>query len=222
MKRKASAQRKHIPAPILEEVLCLSRRRCCICFGLNRDLSLKQGQVAHLDGDRTNNNLDNLTFLCLDHHDQYDSRTSQSKGLAPGEVRKFRKELHEVIDRAWKEPVSVVNARVRAPGDPSGRYVRETEHESAELEVTALRSGRVRVSGVALWGTKHVGGPNVGLLEFAVPLTNNRVEFTHRTASGEQYKLEITFSDGRAVAREQYVVGYFGMNVSFEGEYERL
>jgi len=30
------------------------------------------------------------------------------------------------------------------------------------------------------------------------------------------------FEDGRAVAREQYVIGYFGMNVSFEGEYQRV
>jgi hypothetical protein len=222
MRSKTGASRKRIAAAILDEVLCLSRRRCCICVGLNRDLSLKQGQVAHLDRNPANNDLDNLAFFCLDHHDQYDSRTSQSKGLTPGEVRRFRKELHEIIDRDWKEPVSVPGAHIRAPGDHLGRYVRETEHESAEFEVTYLSDGRVRFSGMAFWGTKREYGPHIGELEFEAHLADNRIEFTDKTRSGEEYRLEITFANGRAVAKERYVVGYFGMNVSFEGEYERV
>jgi len=57
-------------------------------------LNLKQGQIAHLDHDNTNDDLDNLAFLCFSHHDQYDSTTSQSKGLREGEVKKFREELY--------------------------------------------------------------------------------------------------------------------------------
>src|SRR5207245_8498279 len=45
----------------------------------------------------TNNEQDNLAFLCLTHHDQYDSTTSQSKGLKETEVRHFRSELHARI-----------------------------------------------------------------------------------------------------------------------------
>lgn len=33
-------------------------------------------------------------FLCLEHHNQYDSRTSQSKGLQESEVRGWRDELY--------------------------------------------------------------------------------------------------------------------------------
>ena len=176
MKASTTPERRPIPSAMLDEVLCLSRRRCCICFGLNRDLSLKQGQVAHLDRDRSHNDLDNLAFLCLDHHDQYDGRTSQSKGLTPGEVRRFRKDLHEVIDRAWKEPLLLAGALVLAAGDPCGRYVRETEHESAEFEVTRLPDGRLRVSGVAFWGTKREYGPNIGQLEFEVPALYQNVK----------------------------------------------
>jgi hypothetical protein len=75
------------------QVLLEGRRRCCVCFGLNRDAQLKKGQIAHLDGNRDNNAPKNLVFLCLEHHDEYDSRTSQSKGLTLAEVTHFRKEL---------------------------------------------------------------------------------------------------------------------------------
>jgi len=79
------------------EVLTLSRRRCCICFGLNRDVEVKAGQIAHLDGDKSNSALDNMAFLCFEHHDQYDSRTSQSKNFTVKEVKRYRDELHEKV-----------------------------------------------------------------------------------------------------------------------------
>lgn len=86
--------RKKISTSTQSEVLVQSRRRCCICFGLHRDDSIKKGQIAHLDGDASNNNIDNLSFLCLDHHDEYDGKTSQSKGLTTEESKKYREELY--------------------------------------------------------------------------------------------------------------------------------
>lgn len=87
------AARKKVPVSTEAEVLVQSRRRCCVCYGLNRDDGVKRGQVAHLDGDRDNNASKNLAFLCLEHHDEYDSRTSQSKGLTQTEVEQYREEL---------------------------------------------------------------------------------------------------------------------------------
>ena len=89
--------RVSIPGDNQDQVLLLSRRRCCICFGLHGDLDVKQGQIAHLDRDNTNYDLDNLAFICLPHHDQYDGKTSQSKALRESEVKKFRKELYDRI-----------------------------------------------------------------------------------------------------------------------------
>ena len=85
--------RKKIPNLTQAEVLVQSRRRCCLCFGLNRDDALKKGQIAHLDGDINNNSIENLAFLCFEHHDEYDSRTSQSKGLVRAEIERYREEL---------------------------------------------------------------------------------------------------------------------------------
>ena len=75
-------------------VLTRSGRRCCLCYGLRGDFAVKKGQVAHIDRDPTNSRTDNLAFLCLDHHDQYDSRTSQSKGLTREELCFYRDLLH--------------------------------------------------------------------------------------------------------------------------------
>jgi hypothetical protein len=61
-------------------------------------MSMKRGQIAHLDRNAANADASNLAFLCLDHHDQYDSKTRQSKNFMVDEVRAYRDELYADID----------------------------------------------------------------------------------------------------------------------------
>lgn len=91
------AKRVKTNSQVQDAILIESRRRCCICFGLERDFDRKKGQIAHLDGNPGNAAANNLVFLCWNHHDEFDSRTSQSKNLTQGEVRRFREELFERI-----------------------------------------------------------------------------------------------------------------------------
>lgn len=91
------SSRTKVPNSTQAEVLVQSRRRCCVCFGLSRDSSVKKGQIAHLDGNRNNNASKNLAFLCFDHHDELDSRTSQSKGLQKSEIEAYREELYNTF-----------------------------------------------------------------------------------------------------------------------------
>lgn len=93
------ANKKKIQQEVVADITTASRRRCCICFGLNQDNAEKKGQIAHLDQDASNNSPDNLAFLCLDHHDQYDSRPSQAKGLTIEEVKRYRTELLAFVAR---------------------------------------------------------------------------------------------------------------------------
>ena len=97
-------KRQQVPRATQDAVLVASRRRCCICFAVRGDTSEKAGQIAHLDGDRSNNSFENLSHLCLEHHDQFDSRTSQSKGLTVGEVKEYRAQLYEYVESSL--PVS--------------------------------------------------------------------------------------------------------------------
>ena len=84
---------KDIEADILER----SRRRCCVCFALNTDFEEKHGQIAHLDHNPSNSAFDNLCFLCKDHHDDYDTKRSQSKGLTITEVKRYRDRLYSHV-----------------------------------------------------------------------------------------------------------------------------
>ena len=86
--------RKSVSPNTETKVLVRSRRRCAICFGLYRSTEVKPGQIAHLDQDNTNAKFENLVFLCLEHHNEYDSKTRQSKGITKGEVKHFRDELY--------------------------------------------------------------------------------------------------------------------------------
>jgi hypothetical protein len=74
---------------------------------MNGDWQQKQGQIAHIDHDSSNGDENNLTFLCLPHHDQYDSKTSQSKGITESEVRKYRQELYDALSERCKEWLQV-------------------------------------------------------------------------------------------------------------------
>lgn len=117
-------------------VLTRSRRRCCICFGLHRDVEVKAGQIAHLNGDRSNSTIDNLAFLCLVHHDQYDSRTSQSKNLTVEEVRAYRTELYDKV----LPVIEAARVRKQAPAVPipEPTKVPFDAHRRAELKAIAI------------------------------------------------------------------------------------
>lgn len=98
------ADRLRIPTET--EVMVKSRRRCCLCFGIDNNLEEKQGQIAHLDKNKNNNNFDNLAFLCLKHHDKFDSTTSQSKNYTKNEVKIYRNQLYEYYDKMYSNKFS--------------------------------------------------------------------------------------------------------------------
>ena len=93
----ANLKRKKIPAPVVVSVLTQSRRRCCICSGIDGDRRPKDGQIAHLDGNRSNNSEVNLAWLCLKHHDKFDTKPSVSRGLDVNEVKRHREDLYNVM-----------------------------------------------------------------------------------------------------------------------------
>jgi len=99
------ANRKHIPKETETAVLVKCRRRCCLCFFLDNDTAVKKGQIAHIDHDPSNAAEDNLAFLCFDHHDEYDGKTSQSKGLTQEEVKHAKAKLE-----AWVEATDNVGS----------------------------------------------------------------------------------------------------------------
>lgn len=88
-----SGDRKPISEEVIAAVLVKSARRCLLCFHLSGDLDEQLGQIAHLDKDRSNPAEENLAFMCLAHHTQYDSRTSQHKNYTALEIKAARARL---------------------------------------------------------------------------------------------------------------------------------
>ncbi|MGR3640102.1 hypothetical protein [Alterinioella nitratireducens] len=217
------SSRKRVLTGIEAQVLMLSRRRCCVCFGLNRDAALKAGQIAHIDKDNSNNSLTNLAFLCLDHHDEYDSVTSQRKGLTKHEVLQYRDELHKFVDASIRRDVPFGSLDLEYSPALSGHFIRlEPSQDSAEITITPLPStfeGReqVHVSGHAFWGTHRPFGPNMGALDFIMELIDESTAAYAR----DDYKITIHLSGDRLSVMEENWPGVHGMNVTFCGEYKK-
>jgi len=92
------AKRSKLPKAAETAVLTRSARRCCICFALHGDDAVKAGQIAHLDDDRSNNDLDNLAWLCVDHHGQWHTRGNVTKGFKADEVKAYRGQLYRAVE----------------------------------------------------------------------------------------------------------------------------
>lgn len=133
--------RTHVRDSTQAEVLVQSRRRCCVCFGLNRDERVKKGQIAHLDGNKNNNVLENLAFLCFVHHDEFDSRTSQSKGLTPLEVSIYRDELLHHFG-SW-------SARIQR--DELLNFL-----AFAVADLDAMAQAAIKAAGETVWHAEHM------------------------------------------------------------------
>lgn len=131
--------RSKMPRKIETEVCLKSRRRCCVCFGLKRDLDIKSGQIHHLDGDKQNNNVDNLAFLCLGHHDQIHTKTSQSKGLTTGEVKCYRDEMY----------LYLADWGVEENRENFLRYL------AAQIDIKHMANSAVRIASRFTWDAGH-------------------------------------------------------------------
>jgi len=215
-------KRKKLRPDIEAQVLTRSRRRCALCFGLNRDTHLKAGQIAHVDHDSSNDDLRNLAFLCLEHHDLYDSKTSQRKNFTLAELQHFQDELDKALESFLGQSVSFESATIETSDPIAGRYLRTSgPHESAELTIERVGPTRVRVTGLALFGLDYKYGPNIGELDCEIDLQGD-IGFYSYDDGQTKYWADFHFTGGGAVIRERYSTGMFGMGASFDGVYRRV
>ncbi|MFU8789767.1 MAG: HNH endonuclease [Methylobacter sp.] len=103
--------RKPIPQVVQADVVIKSKRRCALCVGLDGNTSERPGQIAHLNGDHSDNRFENLVWLCLEHHDKFDSTTSQTKNYTQLEVRNHRDKLYQMYSSSKYSPEDIELAR---------------------------------------------------------------------------------------------------------------
>lgn len=162
-------ERKKIPKEIETEVLIRSKRRCCLCFGINGDEQEKSGQIAHLDKNRNNNSIDNLAFLCFHHHDKYDSTTSQSKNYTISEVKSYKEQLYKYYDKLYDNKFSsndyyeYLNKNIQIISEDY-----EMKDNTIVIEIDDLEVMNPKLIGFELW--------NNGELEVII----NKIEMRNR------------------------------------------
>ncbi len=140
------APRAKPSAAVEARLLIESRRRCCLCIFLAKDWSEKQVQFAHISRDRSDSSYKNLVVLCLNRHDQYDSRPSQSKGYKPAEIRIYKEKLTQLMQNLEGFPSQffpVAVASVIGEKLGSSRFPTESLHlrgvsEAGEETITRI------------------------------------------------------------------------------------
>lgn len=86
--------RPKIPDLLIRDLQYKSDMRCCLC---NNDE--QKGQIHHIDGNPTNNKLDNLVWLCPNHHDQLESKSPLSKGWNKLTIKRYREDHYRLVEK---------------------------------------------------------------------------------------------------------------------------
>lgn len=180
------ASRKRTPDQTEADVLIASRRRCALCYGLFGVLDQKRGQIAHADRDPSNAEFDNLAFLCLPHHDEYDSKTSQSKRFTPAELIAYRKRLYDRVGQGLDDttPASalVQSQTTAVPPATSARHEAciELERDAGLLVERLTSHARLESDEQVLWATIKRFEHNIGLVRRDQRLTQAVRDFAHQ------------------------------------------
>ena len=135
-KKKKNSGRKKISKGKANDLATSCHRVCALCWALERDGRAKEGQIAHIDRDNANDDPSNLCWLCLFHHNRYDTMMNQSKNFDKGELLKYRKDVEELV------------AQTKLPTSDNGSL---TALLSVEIEHAVLYGLRTReVAGLEL------------------------------------------------------------------------
>jgi hypothetical protein len=142
-------RRKKLPESVEAQILTECRRRCCLCQYLdNKTTPVVQGQIAHIDHDRSNNKPDNLAYLCMLHHDTYDSTTSQSKGITAAEVIHAKNSLIDYLRSDIASTNDVISLTLTLDASIQSRTDSEREHLIASLLPQLVEASRHRIEGI--------------------------------------------------------------------------
>jgi 5-methylcytosine-specific restriction endonuclease McrA len=85
--------RTRIPNNIRSQILLTNKHLCCVC----REGGL---QIHHINSDASDNSLENLSVLCLKHHDMATAPRGMTARLKPEEIRKYKNSWEEECSKS--------------------------------------------------------------------------------------------------------------------------
>ena len=164
--------RRLIPPVVQADVVIKSRRRCPLCVFLDGNESERPGQIAHLNGDNSDSRFENLVWLCLEHHDKFDSKTSQTKNYTQVEVKSYREKLYQkyAASEYSQEDVALIRKYLRN----YSQVFTYIFHEYSELAFKI--DHRVMDSLIEIrdfWHTHHLRSFNPSVREIQDHIANN-------------------------------------------------
>ncbi|MBA7668996.1 hypothetical protein ES703_77119 [subsurface metagenome] len=75
-----------IPQNIADKIMFSNNHTCCICR-----IKGKHVQIHHIDGDSSNNTMENLAILCLECHSKVTSNEGFGRSYTAGEVKQYKR-----------------------------------------------------------------------------------------------------------------------------------
>ena len=87
-----AAKRIAVPEPVRLEVLAACNNRCCVC-------QTPFVQIHHIDGNSSNNAIDNLAPLCPNCHSQAHSSANMTTNLTPPRVVALRDKWYKYCEK---------------------------------------------------------------------------------------------------------------------------
>ncbi len=101
--------RPRIPQKMADNLMFANDHACCICRKKGKHV-----QIHHIDGDDSNNALENLAVLCLECHSRVTGDEGLGRHFTPGEIKQYKRTWEFIVRkrligeeaRAAKEGVS--------------------------------------------------------------------------------------------------------------------
>lgn len=128
--------RKNIPIKIQGELLFKSDRECVVCSEPKRG-----DQIHHIDGNPSNNAIDNLVLLCFDCHHDASVTNGLRKGLIPSAIKLYRDHKYEVVAvkranalKAFNSPIGELNTEEMLTVTKNALIMIELEKIKAEFK----------------------------------------------------------------------------------------
>lgn len=127
--------RRSIPPEIAAKVLFLSDRTCCVCRRKGKPI-----QIHHINGNPTNNDINNLAVLCLDCHNETQISGGFHRKLDAEQVRLYRDDWLNLVarERELKRPIDKVSKEERSLELELATSLAEIYRENNELELLVI------------------------------------------------------------------------------------
>lgn len=136
----AQKKRVSVPKSLAAKIDFAADRRCCVCPN-PRPLG---DHLHHIDGDPSNNTIDNLVLLCFRHHDEASRIGGLSRKLTPETLLIYRQEWYDQVIRT-RRGSRLSLERLRLP---------KSDEHLTELILRAVQINEVRQIGLRLSSTE--------------------------------------------------------------------